>query len=336
MARTYANLCVATGLIPQRKLADTYARRAKDVAAQVGDLPTEARVLSRTGLYETGNARWEDAIASLQRSVEIAEELGDGRQWGEALAILANVHYLKADYDISKQQCRDLLESGRRSGDIQHQSWGYFWGAQAMLRLNHMDEADEALSNGLALVNELLGDSVAQIINYGLLAAARLQQGRMDEARVAADYTASLMAQVPAPTSFSQFEGYAGAAAVYLALWSGAGNTDNTLREAASNSVAAMHRLSKRFPVAWARTMNYQGVLEHLKGDADKAQAAWHHSLQHALTYRMPFEEGLAHYQIGRHDPQRAVHLDRAIEIFRDRKASYNLAQAELAAQTRS
>jgi hypothetical protein len=54
----------------------------------------------------------------------------------------------------------------------------------------------------------------------------------------------------------------------------------------------------------------------------------------------MPYEEGLAHYQLGRHlpgnDPQRTVHLDRAIERFTELKAHYNLAQAEPAVQLKS
>jgi tetratricopeptide (TPR) repeat protein len=340
MARTYANLCVATALIPQRKLADSYARHAKQIAAQVQDSPTEARILSRIGLVETGNARWQAALASLEKSIEIADELGDMRQRGEALAILANVHYLMGNFERSKANCLDLLESGRRRGDVQHQSWGYFWGAQAMIRLNEMDEADASLANGLELVDELLGDSVAQIINYGLLATARLQAGRMDDAREAADYTASLIAKVPAPTSFSQFEGYAGATAVYLTRWQATEGADPDIRSTTEALVSAMHRLCKRFPVGSSRAWNYQGVLEHLKGDADKAQQAWHQSLQEAIINQMPYEEGLAHYQLGRHlpgnDPQRTVHLDRAIERFTELKAHYNLAQAELAVQLKS
>jgi hypothetical protein len=47
----------------------------------------------------------------------------------------------------------------------------------------------------------------------------------------------------------------------------------------------------------------------------------------------MPYDQGLSHYEIGRHlnrhDPTCAAHLTRACELFEELGANYNLAQAE-------
>jgi hypothetical protein len=46
----------------------------------------------------------------------------------------------------------------------------------------------------------------------------------------------------------------------------------------------------------------------------------------------MPYERAMAHYQIGRHlpagDPNRQEHLTRAIKIFDEIEAAYDLEQA--------
>jgi hypothetical protein len=56
-----------------------------------------------------------------------------------------------------------------------------------------------------------------------------------------------------------------------------------------------------------------------------------------ATELDMPHEEGLAHYQIGRHldsgDPDRAVHLQAARETFSRINAAYALAAVDQAAE---
>jgi hypothetical protein len=60
--------------------------------------------------------------------------------------------------------------------------------------------------------------------------------------------------------------------------------------------------------------------------------------LQAAERLAMPYEQALAHYEIGRHaradDPARGAHLARARDLFTRLGTTYDLALAQAAAQS--
>jgi hypothetical protein len=62
---------------------------------------------------------------------------------------------------------------------------------------------------------------------------------------------------------------------------------------------------------------------------------AWNKSLNAAERLGMPYEQGRAHYELGRHlppgHPGRQAHLRRAGELFADIGASYELTHAQTA-----
>jgi hypothetical protein len=70
-----------------------------------------------------------------------------------------------------------------------------------------------------------------------------------------------------------------------------------------------------------------------------KAHKAWQKGLMYAEQLEMPYEAGLAHYEIGRHlpfdDPDLEIHLARACDLFAGAEAKYDLrrARASLAAR---
>ena len=68
-------------------------------------------------------------------------------------------------------------------------------------------------------------------------------------------------------------------------------------------------------------------------GRPAQAHKAWHKSLAVAQRLAMPYEQGLAHYEIGRHlqpaDPRRPVHLAQAQVIFGQLEARHYLARTQ-------
>jgi eukaryotic-like serine/threonine-protein kinase len=73
----------------------------------------------------------------------------------------------------------------------------------------------------------------------------------------------------------------------------------------------------------------YDGRYQWLKGNSSKAMQLWDKSLETARKMHMPYDEGLARYEIGRHmdakDPQRNVHLADALKIFERLGAQYDV-----------
>ena len=118
-------------------------------------------------------------------------------------------------------------------------------------------------------------------------------------------------------------------------LWEqGLAPTD--VRGRAAVAVKRLGQYAGVFPVGRPRALTLQGRHEWLLGKHAAAFRSWHRALASAQQLSMVYEEGLAHYEIGRHlDPEdgsRAGHIDEARSIFSRINASQALAALELAA----
>ena len=60
-----------------------YKRKAQQACDQLGELGQLTYTLQAAGVAYAGNARWSEAVESLFRAAEIAEQLRDKRQWEE-------------------------------------------------------------------------------------------------------------------------------------------------------------------------------------------------------------------------------------------------------------
>ena len=100
-------------------------------------------------------------------------------------------------------------------------------------------------------------------------------------------------------------------------------------------TIAILKKYVRVFAVGKPRYYLYQGWNHWLAGEQPKAQEAWQKSLAAGESLVMPFEQALAHYEIGRHlpknDPARKTHLHKAIHLFEQLKAGYHLGCSQAA-----
>jgi hypothetical protein len=105
------------------------------------------------------------------------------------------------------------------------------------------------------------------------------------------------------------------------------------------DSCRALHNFARAFPIGLPRAWIFQGLYDWHVGQTGKAQKAWQKGLAQAERLEMPYEEGLAHYEIGRHlpfdDPAQEKHLTRACEIFVRLDARHDLKRARESLATR-
>lgn len=146
------------------------------------------------------------------------------------------------------------------------------------------------------------------------------------------------IAQSPRATSVALLDGYSGVAEVYLALWEaevqgGILDTEvaGELRDKSRRACHALHQFARIFPVGQPSLWIYQGLRDWLEGKPASARIAWARCLTAAQKFAMPYEEGRAHYEIGRHatGSQRKFHLTRAAEIFEQLRAAFDLARTQ-------
>mgnify|MGYP003291721007 CR=1 FL=1 len=105
------------------------------------------------------------------------------------------------------------------------------------------------------------------------------------------------------------------------------------LRARARRACWVTRRYARLYPVGQPRAQLWNGLYAWLQGKRGVARRAWSKSLAYAQRLVMPYEEGLAHYEIGRHldpsDPARREHLTRACEIFTNLNAAFDLERAQ-------
>jgi len=88
----------------------------------------------------------------------------------------------------------------------------------------------------------------------------------------------------------------------------------------ANRACKNLERYARTFPIGRPRAWLRRGQYLWLSGKRAQAHQLWRKSLATAQELAMPYEQGLAHYQIGRHldagDPERQAHLQQAIDLF--------------------
>jgi class 3 adenylate cyclase/tetratricopeptide (TPR) repeat protein len=331
LARAYANLSLITSAIPP--LSDSYSRQALNIAERTGDLPSRAHVLLVKGMHAVGVGHWSQAQAVLEQAVVLHEQLGDWRGWGDTMTMLGFLAYFQGQFTQGVHLFAMQSTSKHVSWNKEHHSWGVNGTAMNGLRLGQVAEAVTLLETGQALLATNT-DRVTEALIYGVLAAARLRQGELELAEQAAAAAMQRTAN-QFSLSFAAFDGLAGAVEVYLALWEASRGRPPHMRSRfarhALQLCRAFQRYSWIFPIGRPRAWLCQGWYHWLAGQPAQAQQRWYRSLAAAEQLAMPYEEGLAHYALGRHSTgaARQHHLEQACRRFAQLDAAYDLAHAQ-------
>ncbi len=288
LARAYANMAVVAGLVGMTRLGDVYVKNALNSVDAVKDDFTRARTISRVALYACGLGRWQEAEAWLTEAMQIADKIGDSRQWGESAAVKSNVLHLTARFEDSRLLCIEIANRSARTGDVQHQTWGSNYQAQSVLRMDQWELAYELLVATRQQLKSRPDLLTTRIINNGLLALTQVRRGETKNAHHLAHENLKLIGESRAPNVFSLFEGYIGTAEALLLL----AEQDTMMLSEATTAVDYLKRFTHRFPIGQARTWLLTGKLQKLRGE--NPHEAWQKSLNFARHYQMPYDETLA------------------------------------------
>jgi class 3 adenylate cyclase/tetratricopeptide (TPR) repeat protein len=335
LAKAYATNSFAAGLLGLHRLARSYRGQALETIGIVRDPVATAWVWGAIGISHIGMGETGDARKSLQQAVAIHRELGDWQHWGESMAMLAQANYCAGDFRRGLQLWTEVYATARSRGDRLQQAWGLNGQAEGILRTGGTEQAEEAVS----LVRTALGlfaentDKISRLGSCGLLATAYLRCREMQSARQAADDGQRLIEELSSPTAYYMLGGYAGVASTYLALWEvGCLERHEAVAAAACEACRALHRYARTFPVGAPIADLCCGRALWIKGKHRAAMKAWSHCLRVAAQLNMPYEQGLAHLEIGQRlpagHPERREHLARACELFVATDTSFDLGRA--------
>lgn len=334
LAEAYSMARVAARFLSPA-LADVYGRLAQGTVDAVSDLPSEAWVVGATGYYLASIGRWEEAQSSLDTSLELSDRLGYRRLEEIVTTIQGIMDVFHGDYQKSRERFRTLHEQALRRGAWQSQFWGLSGLGRSMLRHGELDEAARSLQAAL----EVLGDApewAGRADTTGMLAVTMLRQGDLDAAMRQADIALSLMRR-GRPQLFTVMEGYAGTAEVFLRLMEIQHQQRDTQRRALSRSAKqacqTLLKATRAYPVWLPQALIWRGLYEATHGKEGKALRTWQRSLRTAREFGLPYEQGLAAYEIGRHlpesEPERSAYLAQASDVFVKIGDRYHQAQVQ-------
>ncbi len=335
LALAYSLACNVVGIASLHGLAKMYSNQAYTIIQKFEDLATTTAVLRNIGFYYTGRGKWPKATVFLEEAIEISNRQEDKRAWAMLQSVLSNVKYYQGDFALSQQLWAEVYAVALPNDDKQQQSWALVWQAINLLRLAPPDSLKQAAVK-LKLALDLLFnnlDQSDQILANGVLAHLYLRQQQPQLALKKAKDTLTLIQQ-SSPTMYHIFDGYAGVAEVYLQAWAVNDTVKNTaLMRSCRSTCQAFHQYAKVFPIGQPRAWLYQGLYDWQSDNPRNANKAWQKSLSHAQTLVMPYEEALAHYEIGRHtqDQPRQEHLTQALDIFERLGANYDVGRVRLA-----
>lgn len=319
IARGFAGTGALFGVIPLPRIAEWYLRRAGDHLATVDDLTTHEIVEIVIGFYATGAARWSEARERFLSVRGTARRLGDQRRLDDAIANLMEAEYLRGSFSAGLEHARELTTSARARRDPRFEVDGLIGSAYCAWQMGRADDAIGALTPLRAIVadkSDMTGETA--LAYHGMAAMVHLDRGEHRLALAAADEAMHRTARAR-PVFFGTFLGYVGPAEVYLDLWEAAKPLRDVERSAA-DAQARLRRFASVFPVGRPRATTLDGRLRWLRGDRSGAIRQWRAAAASAADLDMPFEEGRAWFELGRHldagDPARAAALGAARAAF--------------------
>ena len=335
LARAYASNSFAAGLLGWQRLSRAYSRDAVAIAQLIDDPVATAWVRGALGISVLGRGDAAQATDTLRQAIDVYARLGDWQHWGECMAMMAQAAYVVGDFRRGIEVWTEFYSTARSRGDQLQQAWGLNGQAEGLLRTGDAPQIDQAillLHAAMALFTENI-DKISLVTSYGLLASANLRRGDREAARRAADDGMELLETLPSPTSYYLLGGYVGVTETYLALSDGAERQDRRLLASrVRQACRALGRYARTLPLGGPAACRCKGQALWLNGKRNRALRAWEKSLRLAARLQMPYDEALAHLELGQHLPaghrQREAHLTRACDRFASIGAQFDLDRA--------
>ena len=326
LARGYIVMATVLSSLPRmRSLVEAWCTRAVEMAERVGTPSDVAYTLGRCAVCGIGNARWKDVEGWLERARRLADAARDFRQSEESRAMMALSSQYQGRYPSGLQAADEMEESARRRGAEQTRHWGPMCRAGSLVRLGRTEQALRELEEELPWFEAHAGASETVIIQ-GALALALLRREQEARALEVAGRGLTLLRGMR-PVAYWLHTGVTQVAEVYLTVWErrlavARPGEQPPVREAreACKACKALRAFAHAFVVGEPFSLLCDGLEAWLSGRARAARRAWRRCAERSRELEMPYEEGRARLELGRHlaleDPDRRTHLLRARELF--------------------
>ncbi|NDJ52576.1 MAG: AAA family ATPase, partial [Chloroflexi bacterium] len=256
--------------------------------------------------------------------------------WVRAVMSQGWLHYYQGDFAAARDALAERVDFGRRR-HLNYLVSGLAGVGFAHLRLGSHEDGQQALRRAHQAVEAAEhADKASQFVAYSLAALAYLRSSHPSEAYDYARQALDLGSSLTKPDIY-RMEGLMGLAETFLLLWEEALSDQerHLYKQGSRDAIQLVHRFAQLVPIARPRAWVFQGCYYRLGQREDRAEQALQFALEEAAALHMPYEEGLASYELAMlahtDGEQRRRYITQAIERFKQLGNNYNLAVARAA-----
>lgn len=297
LAINYADVSTICGVIPLRRQAEHYIKRAAAVAKLYDDPNVSANVHLMRGLYQTSIGDWAHAKANFLTGLDIATAIGDKKRWCELAISLETISgpwlLTQAFSDIQTwdELVNEISKIGRDRDDLQVVACGVLGSlrgnrilGRSSLTQDRIEEMEELLrldTHELELIHRVEGCAHLASVEFekGNVGAGKewLQKGE----GLLPGLNPGMKSRTLPALSFL-FD----ACLQQMAL-AGSGRRDPHQVELASRVLKKLNHFARIYPIGQPEKLRCQGDLYAVSGRIGKAIRLWRDSLQRATRLKM-------------------------------------------------
>jgi serine/threonine protein kinase/predicted ATPase len=332
--RFYATASLMFTLVGLRRLARDYQRRANGRSQSIENITTRLWIALLGSIGGTARADWQTTIPTLEREMALAHRVGHVRREHELATTLGGAYYYTGRWNAVRTLNEAMLEQGRAANNPQAQGWALDNLGRLALRAGNFDEARAILNESFGLYQQVK-DIVNTVWVHGALAKTYLCEDDLDSAAIYIEQITPIL-RASITTSFGMTEPYSAVAEYHLMAWERAKTTGGAIavhREGAAEAIRMLVRYGEIFLLASVRAALYQGWYAHLEGDTERGSRLLLRAIASAERNGVIYDQGLARVEYARHlsqtNPARAAQLQRAVNIFDQIGAAWDMARAQ-------
>lgn len=298
LARAYANMCGASGLIPNHPIARLYQRKSAEIIAAVDaeDTLTHALALQVISVYTSGIGDFEQNERDLRKTADLFEKFGHFAEWGICMQMLVRSAIHNARFQDATHYSDEMERFAKRRGARVEETWAHNNRSELLtLTLPDPIEAEELATHALSLIPET-GEMSSSAVVHAVLASARAARGNIVEAIHAAKDGLDILSTMQ-PTSYGMMTAYYQIADVLLDAREFYGNDAEQPTSLTADSAAAIKLFdgyASVFPIGKPRQLLLHGRRYWLEGKKRKSVARWREAITSAENLAMPYEGALA------------------------------------------
>jgi len=340
-AEGYSGLLLVATFVQNMRLMKMYRQLAWTVVEQADRISLRIHTLLIDGVSSFVSCEWECADEYFRFGMQLADQIGDFRNFANLAGSYACSLYLQGKYEEAFQLWLNLYERTARKDESQTLAWASLGKGLYFLNLGRVESALPHLEASLTLLKKSVDDKTLDTSIFGALSLAHLRKAQYDhtlENVLAHEQNAA------APSASSIIYYYFAVMDATLGLYEGLLMGKIQFNEA---DAAQVRRLvgripkflnaMKNLPANKAGVWLYKGIYARLTGKNKHAMDYWKKSIEFSRRYNQPYELARASMELGQHVSVEASakreYLSEACAIFESLGTTFelNLARSALA-----